>query len=318
MIRIIDMTFSCIEAFHPSAQQLKTLYELLLTAGSDFIEMPAAVYNIIKPSSVEKLILRVANPAETAEHPDIKRFICRKSGFSTASAITMEIQINDVKEINFIDMTNDPKSIRIVGLDDILCHDFESAFQSIKKRITCRIEFCPENSYSCATAAAIEWLSNGGTDVVATFGGIDGKASLEEVLMALRVVRRHKPSASFAIFPQIAALVEDIMSTRFSDRKAVIGRKIFDVESGIHIDGILKKPQMYEPFLPELVGSKRLFVVGKHSGRKSIAAKLREMGYQAEDFDIVRILSSVRDASTAKMSSLTDEEFYQIAQKYRL
>ncbi len=318
MIRITDMTLSAVAAFNPSPEQLKMLFELLLSLGSDFIEMPAAVYDIIKPAAPDKLVLRVSTPSDAAFYPEVNRFVCRKSGFASSRAMTFEIQMNDVKEISFLVQDELPEHVRLVGLDDILNHDFVRAFAAIQKRVKGKIEFCPENSSYCATAAAIEWISSGGTDIVATFGGIDGKASLEEVLLALRVVKRHKPSASFAVFPQIAALAEEIMSTRFSDRKAVIGRKIFDVESGIHIDGILKKPQMYEPFFPELVGTKRLFVVGKHSGRKSIAAKLSELGCNVKDFDIAKILSDVRDESILKMSSLTDEEFLKIAQKYRL
>jgi homocitrate synthase NifV len=318
MIRITDMTLSCIEAFCPSARQLKDLYALLLSIGSDYIEMPAAVYDIIKPASADKILLRVSNPGQTADYPNLNRFICRKSGFVFSSVMTMEIQINDIKEINLLGQAEEPGPIRLVGLDDVLCHDFTSAFIKMQKRAKGHVEFCPENSYSCATAAAIEWIMSGGTDLAAAFGGIGGKAPLEEVLLALRVVKRHKPSASFAVLPQLAALMEEITGTRYSDRKAVIGRKIFDVESGIHIDGILKKPQMYEPFLPELVGGCRKLIVGKHSGRKSIGAKLQEMGYSAGDFDIAQILSDVRDESVIRESSLTDEEFYQIALYHRL
>jgi hypothetical protein len=33
----------------------------------------------------------------------------------------------------------------------------------------------------CATAAAVEWVLCGGTDSTASFGGIGGKASLEDL-----------------------------------------------------------------------------------------------------------------------------------------
>ncbi len=318
MLRITDMTLSCIEAFRPTPEQLKQLYVLLNGVGADFIEMPVSVYEQICPEFQEKIVLRIPMPDEAADYPEITRFICRNNGFVSAPDVVREIQMNDVKEISLLGGNEQLRNIRLVGLDDVLCYDFETAFSNIKKRIKGRVEFCPENSYSCATASAMEWIAAGGTDVAAAFGGIDGKAALEEVLLSLRVIRRHKPNASFCILPQIAALMEDITGSRFSDRKAVIGRKIFNVESGIHVDGILKKPQMYEPFLPELVGSSRRFVVGMHSGRKSIAAKLRELGYSSASFDVARILGTVRDESVRRTSSLTDEEFKEIALKYRL
>jgi homocitrate synthase NifV len=260
MIRITDMTLSCIEAYHPSALQLETLFMLLQTVGLDTIEMPVSVYDILKPVPADKLALRIASPGDAEAYPEISRFICRKNGFAASPAVTQELQMNDVKEIG-LGRNREAASVRIVGLDDIFSHDYGAVFSNMRKHFGSRAEFCPENGYSCATAAAVEWVISGGTDLAASFGGIGGKAALEEVLLSLRIVRRYKPSASFDFFPQIAALLEDIVGAYFSDRKAVIGRKIFHVESGIHVDGILKKPQMYEPYLPELVGCSRRFVI---------------------------------------------------------
>lgn len=317
MIRITDITLSCIEAFSPSKEQLERLYALLVRIGPDAVEMPVSVYKTLKPPP-GNVILRLTAPAEAAAYPELGRFICRQTGYETAPSIMTELQVNDIKELTFLGQTDAPGGVRLAGLDDVLCHDYEKAFAKIRGSLKGRVEFCPEDGFSCATAAAVEWIEAGGTDVAASFGGIGGKAALEELLMALRVIRRYKPSASYDVFPEAAGVLEEIVSCRFSNRKAVIGRGIFDVESGIHIDGIMKKPKMYEPYFPELVGRCRRLVIGKHSGRKSIAAKLTEMGVPSGDFDISRILGIVRKESVSKRSSLTDEEFFKIAERYRL
>jgi homocitrate synthase NifV len=317
MIRITDLTLSYIWVFRPSAEQLTRLYDMLSTLGTDYLEMPIQVYETIRPSNLGKILLLIGTPDEAARYPELSRFVCRMNGLPSSPAITREIQMNDVKELSFFGQNEVLQNVRVVGLDDILCHDFVSAFNKLKSRVKGRVEFCPENSYSCATAAAVEWLSSGGTDLAASFGGIDGKAALEEVLLSLRVIRRHKPTASYDVLPQIALLIEEITSVRYPDRKAVIGRNIFNVESGIHVDGILKKPQMYEPYQPELVGRHRRLIIGKHSGRKSIAAKLRELGYASADFDVAHLLGAVRAESVNKMTSLTDEEFKAIAERHR-
>jgi hypothetical protein len=44
MIRITDMTLSCMEIFRPSAEQLARLYGMLISLGTDYIEMPVHVY----------------------------------------------------------------------------------------------------------------------------------------------------------------------------------------------------------------------------------------------------------------------------------
>ena len=319
MIRITDITLSCLAAFHPSPEQISRLYGLLVHIGSDAIEMPVSAYKAIQPTSSAKIVLRISSPLEIDDYPEINRFVIRQNGFEVSNNIMTELQINDIKELTFLGQNNVHKKVRLTGLDDVICHDYEKAFSKILKNLKgCRVEFCPENSVSCATAAAVEWLAAGGTDIAASFGGIGNKAALEEVLLALRVVRRYKPSATYDVFPEIAAVLEEIVSQCFDDRKAVIGRGIFEVESGIHVDGIMKKSKMYEPFLPELVGRSRKFVTGKHSGRKSISAKLSEMGLPPENFDIQKILGAVRKESIRKQTSLTDEEFIQIAQHYRL
>ncbi len=316
MIRITDMTLTCIAALCPSAEQTRRLFELLMESGADAIEVPATLYETLRPISPERLVIHIDNPAQADDYPDVKRFVCRKSGLTPSGNTMIEHQVNDVRELNFLGQDGDKQPVRLVGLDDLLVRDYEAAFRQIKKRLRGRVELCPENSYDCATAIAFEWLATRGDAVASSFGGIGGKAATEELLLALRVARRHRPTASFAVLPEIAAVVEEITGTRFSDRKAVIGRGIFSVESGIHIDGIIKKPQMYEPYMPELVGRSRLFVVGKHSGRKSVAAKLTELGLPAAEYDVSRILGAVRDESIAKKSSLTDDEFYAIAQQH--
>lgn len=49
-------------------------------------------------------------------------------------------------------------------------------------------------------------------------------------------------------------------------------------------DGVLKNPMTYETMNPELVGlSKNNLVIGKHSGRAALRAKLEEMGYHLSD-----------------------------------
>ena len=317
MIRITDMTLSCLDAFHPTDRQLCELFALLRSTGVDRIEMPAEFYKRIRPSTPEIVTLRIDEPEEAVHYPEINRFISRRRALIPNEAVFLELRINDRKEISLLGRCGVLQNIRVVSLDDLLCYDYESTFRDLKKQVKGRVEVWPEDGYSCGTAAAVEWVMNGGVDVVASFGGIGCKASLEELLLALRVVKRYRPGASYAMFPEIAALVEKITSTPFPDKKAIIGREIFDVESGIHIDGILKKPEMYEPFLPELVGGRRRFVVGKHSGKKALRVKLAQLGLDPEEYDSGGLLQEVRTVSTEEKSSLSDEEFLKLAERHR-
>ena len=318
IFKITDMTMSCLSGCTPSRSQLERLLKLLLSTGVDNIEIPVETFEILKPELTDKLMLRIEDTNQLALFPQINRFIMRRSGAAYNQVVSSEIQINDIREIGFLNRYGPLNNVRLTGLDDVLCHDYEAAFTNIKKQISGRVELCPEDSFFCATSITVEWLLWGGTDVAVSFGGLGGKAALEELLLALRVIRRHKPGTSYSVFPELKELIEEITGKRFLKRKAVIGSNIFDVESGIHIDGILKKPEMYEPFPPELVGIQRRFFVGKHSGRKAVLIKLKELGLVPEDYDSTLLLSEIRRLSTEKMSSLSDEELFSIAPNYKI
>jgi len=317
MIRIIDITLSCLDGFAASAAKLRELLALLLLTGADIIEIPSALYLKLELTPNPRYLLRIENPEETPNYPGINRFICRKNGFNSFVSTISELQINDVREINFLSRYSGMKNVRIVGLDDVMCHDYESIFENIKKQFPDKVEFCPEDSLSCAAAAAVEWIMQGGTDIAASFGGVGNKAPLEEVLVALKIAKRYRPNASYAIFPQISQLMEEIMGEKYPGNKAVIGNSIFNVESGIHIDGILKKPEMYEPFPPELVGGNRKFMIGKHSGKKALRIKLSEYGIDPDGIKIASLLEEVRMQSVKRMSGLTDEEFLKLSEMFR-
>jgi homocitrate synthase NifV len=317
MIRIIDMTLSCLNSLAHDAEKLRELLALLLLTGADVIEMPSELYERLHLPPSPRYMLRIENPEEAERFSGINRFICRKNGFSSSISIVSELQINDVREINFLSRYENLKNVRIVGLDDVLCHDYENIFKNIKKHFKDKIEFCPENSLSCAAATAVEWVMMGGTDLVTSFGGIGNKAPLEEVLVSLKIAKRFRPNASYGIFPQIAELMEDILKEKYPVNKAVIGESIFNVESGIHIDGILKKPEMYEPFPPELVGGRRKFMIGKHSGKKAIRLKLSEHGIDPDGIKVAALLEEVRLQSVKRMSGLTDEEFLKLSELFK-
>ncbi|WKY45270.1 hypothetical protein Q5O14_03990 [Eubacteriaceae bacterium ES2] len=88
--------------------------------------------------------------------------------------------------------------------------------------------------------------------------------------------------------------------------KPVLGDRIFKVESGIHVDGILKNPAIYEPFDPQIVGQEREIVLGKHSGHKSIDHKLK--AYQLSDSCLKRMLQTIRERCTQLGRNLSDPE----------
>jgi len=199
----------------------------------------------------------------------------------------------------------------IIG-DDILNHDYITAFSNLRKKINGKIELCPENRYCSATAIAVEWILYGEQDIAVSFTGIGSKACLEEVMMALRLEKRHKPNIDFSCLPQLKLLIEEITNEKISNHKAIIGDDIFNIESGIHANGISKNPELYEPFKPELVGIKRQIIIGKHSGSTALTLKMSELGIPDKNINKNHFLKCIQNKSIEIGSSITDEMFLEI------
>lgn len=313
MIRVTDKTLSCLDEYGASARQLTELCQLLIELGADYIELSTQAYR--KMGSLPKggrYVLNVGEATKISDFPGFSLYTCRQSGFVTRPGVISEVQINDINEITFLQRYRAFPQVRITGLDDLFCHDYKMSFDQIQKSLPGKIELCPENGYSCATAIAAEWILSGERDVVSSWNGIGGFASTEELFLALRLLVRYKPAQDYSKIPEMRRLFETITGIPTPKHRPVSGENIFAVEAGIHADGVAKNSQVYEPYKPELVGAKRKLIVGKHSGRVSILLKMKELGVSARPDSIPQLLCSVRRESIARQRSLTNDEFLEL------
>ncbi len=98
-----------------------------------------------------------------------------------------------------------------------------------------------------------------------------------------------------------------------SPRSPVVGEDIFTCESGIHVDGIIKNPSNYEPFVPAEVSMLRKFLIGKKTGRSALRYKLRSLGINKEDHLPEELLMKVKNESSRLKTSFSDEELLRCA-----
>lgn len=313
MIRVTDKTLSCLDGYKPSARQLNSLCGILLELGADYIELSKNAYQTIgKLPKGGRYILKIGEAAEISCFPEFDLFVCRQNGNVARPDVISEIQVNDINEIAFLRRYQALPQVRITGLDDLFRHDYRMSFDQITKNLSGKVDLCPENGYFCATAIAVEWVLSGGKDVVASLGGIGGYAPTEEVFLALRILARYKPTQDYSSIPRMRKLMEEITGMPTPKHRPVTGEAVFNVEAGIHADGIAKDPQVYEPYKPELVGARRKLILGKHSGRASVTLKLKGLGVSIRPEKIPLLLRSVQRESIARQRSITDEEFLEL------
>ena len=141
-----------------------------------------------------------------------------------------------------------------------------------------------------AAANTLAGLEAGARQVECTINGIGeraGNAALEEIVMALKTRSDHfglTTGINTRKLSPTSRLVGAVTGQGVPRNKAVVGRNAFAHASGIHQDGMLKNPATYEIMRPEDVGFVGTdLVLGKHSGRAAVKARLGELGYEPDD-----------------------------------
>ncbi|RMH80794.1 MAG: 2-isopropylmalate synthase [Acidobacteria bacterium] len=159
-----------------------------------------------------------------------------------------------------------------------------------------------------AVANSLMAVKHGARQVECTINGIGeraGNASLEEIVMALKVRRDFfggiYTNVNTRELYKTSRLLCRITGSFVQPNKAIVGDNAFAHESGIHQHGVLTHPLTYEIMSPEDVGfpSTRI-VLGKHSGRHALKSKLTQMGYQFSELDIDRIFERFKALADKK------------------
>src|SRR5579872_65940 len=169
--------------------------------------------------------------------------------------------------------------------------EYFALIEMVRKRVPnadqARFSVHCHDDLGMAVANSLAGVRAGARQIECTINGIGeraGNASLEEVVMAMRVRNDVMPfwtGVNAKMLTRASKLVSAVTSFPVQYNKAIVGRNAFAHESGIHQDGMLKHTQTYEIMLPEDVGVKQTsLVMGKHSGRHAFVHKLEELGYR--------------------------------------
>jgi 2-isopropylmalate synthase len=183
-----------------------------------------------------------------------------------------------------------------------------------------------------ATANALAGIRAGARQAEVTINGIGeraGNTSLEEVVMALKT-RRPVFNLETGIETQQLARVSKLVSNYtgmvVQPNKAIVGANAFAHEAGIHQDGMLKHQTTYEIMRPEDVGvNQTKLVMGKHSGRHALRARLAEMGHSLDEYELDKAFARFKELADRKkvitdldLEAVIADEFYRPRDVYYL
>jgi 2-isopropylmalate synthase len=146
------------------------------------------------------------------------------------------------------------------------------------------------NDLGMATANALAAVEAGARQIECTINGLGeraGNTALEEVVMALKVrndIMPFQTGVDTTKIIHISRRVAAVSGFPVQFNKAIVGKNAFAHESGIHQDGMLKNAETFEIMRPSDIGLKETnLVMGKHSGRAALRAKLKDLGYDLAD-----------------------------------
>lgn len=160
------------------------------------------------------------------------------------------------------------------------------AIRYLKENLTVPIDFHGHNDFGLATANALSAWENGAQVISCSVLGLGeraGNTSLEEIAGILQYIHKDIQGFNFVALKKLCQTVASLINSPIPERKPIIGEKIFNHESGIHVDGLLKESSTYELLPPELFGGKRKLVLGKHSGNKAVRYFAGHLGCELTD-----------------------------------
>ncbi|NOX39103.1 MAG: 2-isopropylmalate synthase, partial [Alphaproteobacteria bacterium] len=170
------------------------------------------------------------------------------------------------------------------------------------------------NDLGMAVANALAAVEAGARQVECTINGLGeraGNAALEEVVMAMRVrndILPYQTRIDTTRILQASRLVSTATGFPVQFNKAVVGKNAFAHEAGIHQDGMLKNPGTYEIMRPEDIGlSATNLVMGKHSGRAALRAKLSDLGYELGDNALKDVFIKFKELADRKKEVFDDD-----------
>ena len=174
------------------------------------------------------------------------------------------------------------------------------------------------NDFGLAVANSLAAVKAGASEVQVSVNGIGeraGNADLVETVMSLNSIYGLKTNIKTERLFEMAKLIERLTGIPIPVTKPVVGENAFSHESGIHTHGVMVRSDTFEPGImtPEMVGHRRRIVLGKHTGKHSVAKKLSEIGMSPSKEELEEILERIKELG-ASGKRVTDDDLFSIAE----
>jgi len=180
----------------------------------------------------------------------------------------------------------------------------------LSERVGLPLEVHMHNDFGMATANTLVGIASGSEFASVTvlgLGKMAGNASLEEIVAALKFLWGIDLGVDLKRLIALSNFVSQKSGVDIPDYKPIIGKKLFNTESGISLDA-RKKGEKISAFSAQDVGLVEQLVIGKYSGAKAIKNKFEEFGIKLSDDQVRIILPKIKNKVSELSRPLFDKE----------
>lgn len=185
-----------------------------------------------------------------------------------------------------------PDTLGVMSPEEVY-HSLSEMMQQFPQQ---EFDFHPHNDYGLATANALAAVSAGINTVHCTInclGERAGNASLAEVVVALKDKMGMQLSIDETRIAVLSRMVENFSGKWIAANTPVVGADVFTQTAGIHADGDLKGDLYVSELHPKRFARKRVYALGKMSGKASLSNNLDELGISLSKDDQAKVLERV-------------------------
>jgi D-citramalate synthase len=171
-------------------------------------------------------------------------------------------------------------------------------------------DFHPHNDYGLATANVMAAVRAGINTIHCTInclGERAGNASLAEVAVVLKDKMGLQLSIDETRIGLLSRMVENFSGKWVAANAPIVGADVFTQTAGIHADGDQKGGLYITALRPERFARKRVYALGKMSGKASLANNLEELGLTLSVEDQRKVLKRVVELGDSKQVITVDD-----------
>ncbi len=185
----------------------------------------------------------------------------------------------------------------------ILPSQLRKIVKDVKSKTETPIGIHAHNDGELAVANSLAAYEEGAVQFQGTVGGLGercGNADLCSVIPALQLKYKEKlvTEEQLKQLKPLYYFVTETANLIPKNNKPYVGKSAFTHKGGIHVSAVRKNPHTYEHIEPEMVGNERRVLVSELAGRSNLLYKLKEVGFDLNDFSDQMIKKLIKKVKT--------------------